>query len=339
MKILYYGAGVIGCIYASRLHETSCDVTLLARGENYKNLKKNGVIIKNILTGRQTISKIPIIQQLQANDFYDLVIVTTRLDQINTVIPVLKENIACPLIMFMMNNPENIKKLAEELRGKHIIFGFPGAGGTNRNNIIDYIQIKQQETSIGEIDGENSVCVKEIKSLFERAGFKVAISANIDAWLKTHAVFVACITAAIIKENGSSRQLGKNRSCVKMMVKSIREGFSACKTLGMPIAPTNLNIIFMIMPQWFCVLYWQKAMKSEVGTLAMAPHASKAKNEMKLIAKKSIKNGSFVFFTYTDVRLATYLIYKVIITIIGIAIQMLIGIPILLESIIYSIIL
>lgn len=42
----------------------------------------------------------------------------------------------------------------------------------------------------------------------------------------------------------------------------------------------------MMMPQWFSILYWQKAMQGEVGTLAMAPHANKSKDEMKLLAKK-----------------------------------------------------
>ena len=286
MKILVYGAGVIGSIYAARLYEAGCNITLLARDKQYVSLKQNGVIIKDILTGKQTTSKVPLTPQLEANDFYDLIIVTVRLDQLDTVVPVLKNNNVCPLIMLMLNNPESIEQLSNELNPKHIILGFPGAGGSYQNNIIDYIQIKQQETTIGEINGEISIHIKDIKTLFESAGFKITISDNIDAWLKTHAVFVACVAASIIKENGNSVQLGKKRSSVKMMVKSIREGFTACKRLGMPIAPTNLKIIFMIMPQWFSVCYWQKAMQGEVGTLAIAPHANKAKEEMKLLAKK-----------------------------------------------------
>jgi 2-dehydropantoate 2-reductase len=286
MKILVYGAGVIGSIYAARLFEAGCNVTLLARDKHYESLKQNGVIIKDTLAGKQTTSKVPLTTQLEANDFYDIIMVTVRLDQLDTIVPALKNNHVCPLIMLMLNNPESIEQLTNELNPKHIILGFPGAGGTYQNNIVDYIQIKQQETTIGEINGKISVRIKEIKALFESAGFEVAISDNMEAWLKTHAVFVACIAAAIIKENGDSVQLGKKRSSVKMMVKSIREGFTACKSLGMPIAPANLKIIFMIMPQWFSVCYWQKAMQGEVGTLAMAPHANKAKDEMKFLAKK-----------------------------------------------------
>jgi len=40
------------------------------------------------------------------------------------------------------------------------------------------------------------------------------------------------------------------------------------------------------MPVWFSVLYWQKALQSEIGTLSIAPHANSAKNEMQLLAGK-----------------------------------------------------
>jgi 2-dehydropantoate 2-reductase len=286
MKILIYGAGVIGSIYAAKLHEAGFNVTLLSRGKRYDSLKQNGVIIKDVLTHKQTTGNVPLARQLEANDFYDLIIVTVRFDQADTVIQVLKNNNACPLVMFMLNNPDSIKRLTNELNPKHIILGFPGAGGTYRDNFINYIQIRQQKTTIGEINGETSVCIKEIKDFFERAGFETVISDNMEAWLKTHAVFVTCASAAIIKENGDSVQLGKNRNSVKIMVKSIREGFTACKKLGIPIAPANLKIIFMMMPLWFSVSYWQKALQSETGTLAIAPHANAAKDEMQLLAKK-----------------------------------------------------
>jgi len=286
MKILIYGAGIIGSVYAARLHEAGSDVTLLARGGHYESLKENGVVIKNTLTGIQTRSIVPLIQQLNPGDFYDLIIVTVRLDQVETVMPFLKGNDVCPLIMFMLNNPGSVKKLTNELASKHIILGFPGVGGTYKDNVINYIQIGQQNTTIGEIKGEISVCIKEIKVLFERAGFKVVISSNMQAWLITHAIFVVCVAAAIVKENGDSIQLGRKKDSVAMMVRSVREGFSACKVLGMPIAPANLKTIFLSMPQWFSVIYWQRAMKGKIGTLAIAPHAVAAKDEMQLLAKK-----------------------------------------------------
>ncbi len=289
MKILIYGAGVIGSIYAAKLFDAKNNVTLLARGKRYENLHQNGVIIREQLTGKKINVRIPLVQQLATNDFYDLILVTVRLDQLESVLPVLKNNSASPLIMFMLNNPENIQTIADDLKPKHVIFGFPGAGGIFKENEIDFIQIKQQKTTIGEINGEKSETIKTIKSLFETSGFSVEVSDNMQAWLKTHAVFMACISAAIIKENGNSIQLGKNKKSTRIMVKSIKEGFRALNNLGIPVTPFNLKIIFMIMPEWFSVLYWQKAMQSPLGTLAIAPHANAAKNEMQLVAKKVLK--------------------------------------------------
>ena len=106
------------------------------------------------------------------------------------------------------------------------------------------------------------------------------------AWLKTHAVFISCMTAAIIQAGGDSIRLSKDRYAVRSLVSSIREGFVACKAAGMPIQPFNLKIIFMIMPKWFSVLYWRNALKGTIGTMAMAPHAKAATGEMRLLAEK-----------------------------------------------------
>ncbi|MEO7834829.1 MAG: 2-dehydropantoate 2-reductase N-terminal domain-containing protein [Ginsengibacter sp.] len=286
MKILVYGAGVIGSIYSAKLYEAGIDITLLARGKKYKNLKQNGVTINDVLTGKQIVSKIPLTQHLSPADFYDLIIVTVRLDQLDGVKIKLKENTSCRAIMLMLNNPDNLQELMQEFPAKKIILGFPGSGGTYNNDQIDYVQIKEQKTTIGDIDGNITDLITEIKEILERADFKVTVSTNMQAWLKTHAVFITCVTASIMKENGDSIQLGKNKSSVQIMVKSIKEGFRACEKLGMPIAPTNLKTIFITMPQWFSVWYWQKAMQGKTGTLAMAPHASAAKDEMQLLAKK-----------------------------------------------------
>ena len=296
MKILIYGAGVIGSIYAARLHEAGQDVFLLTRGEHYVRLQKNGILLRDTLTKKQTISFVKLTQQLKSDDFYNLIIITVRLDQIETIIPALKENIFSSLIMLMFNNPESADQLANELSPKHIIAGFPGVGGISRDNYIDYIRIKEQKTTIGELDGKISAHIKQIKKIFEEAGFKTTISNNIQDWLKIHAVFISCLSAAIILENGDSIQLGKKRGSIKIMVKSVREGFIACKSIGITISPANLKIIFTVMPVWFSVLYWQNAMKGKIGTLSIAPHANAAKNEMRLLAKKvlSMVNASVV---------------------------------------------
>lgn len=288
MKILIFGSGVIGSIYASRLYEAHYNVTLLARGSRYDTITFNGVHIRNTLTGKQTSFAIPCIRELKPSDVYDLIIITVRLDQLDTVIPVLKANPNCPLVLFMLNIPGATSQLTSELNDKHILLGFPGVGGVYRDSVIDYVELKQQKTTIGEITVKKSTHLKEIKTILESAHFPVNVCDDMPAWLKTHAVFISCMTAAIMQANGNSVRLGNNRSAVRHLIFSIREGFSACMALRMPIRPHNLYTIFMIMPRWFSILYWQRALKVKTGTLAIAPHANAATDEMRLLAKEVI---------------------------------------------------
>ncbi|ETZ21970.1 ketopantoate reductase family protein [Pedobacter sp. V48] len=288
MKILVYGAGVIGSVYAAKLQKTTGEVTLLARGSRLVHLKKEGVILKNGLTNELIKIRIPLTQELLPEDMYDLIIVTVRSEQIGSVIPILKNNRGSSLILFMFNDPGNLPKLIDELQPKKVLIGFPGIGGTIQNNCVDFILIDQQKTTIGEVNGKSRIEIKNLKSLFISAGFPADINDNMSAWLKTHAVFVCCVAAAIGKENGDICRLGNSWESVKTMVKSIREGFRACSVLNIPVTPFNLKVIFMFTPEWLCILYWQRALKGKLGTLGMAPHANAAKAEMKLLAKNVI---------------------------------------------------
>jgi 2-dehydropantoate 2-reductase len=47
VKILIYGAGVIGQIYAARLHEAGHVVTVLARHQTLETLTRDGITLVN----------------------------------------------------------------------------------------------------------------------------------------------------------------------------------------------------------------------------------------------------------------------------------------------------
>jgi len=287
MKILIYGAGVIGRIYAAMLCDHN-EVSLLARGGNYLSLQKTGIVLRNAITGEQRSRFVRLTQQLAPQDFYDLILVSVRLDQVESIMPALKENVSSPLIMMMFNNPDGMDQLAADLTPKQVLAGFPGYGGKSGEGYTAFIPIKEQPTTIGEMDGRKSSSVKLLTKVFEESGIKTSFSHDIRAWLIAHAVFISCISAALDRENEDAVQLSYKRSSVRIMVNSIREGFFALKALGLPVTPLNLKIIFMIMPVWFSVWYWQHALRGKTGLLAIAPHARAAKNEMQLLAKRML---------------------------------------------------
>lgn len=285
MKILILGAGIIGKIYASRLFEFGADITLLARGENYETIKQKGVEIRNILTSESNTYHIPVVTEISPEENYDLIIVTVRFDQLDSIDEVLNNAKSAKAILFMLNNIKNIDKLQQKYPDKEIILGFPGIGGALKNNIIEYIELKQQKTTLGNIAGETSGLTLKIKKLLINSGFHTEIEKHMESWLITHAVFISCVVAAIIKQDGDSVKLGRNKNAVREMINSVAKGFKSLQEIGVKITPKNLKTIFLIMPKWFSVWYWQKAMKGNMGRLAIAPHAKIAKGEMQLIAK------------------------------------------------------
>src|SRR4051794_12442517 len=105
MKILVYGAGVIGSVYAVRLQEAGHRVSLLARGQRAELLRTHGIQLENSVNGRKTTTQVPIVEQLAPTDNYDVVLVTVRLDQLNAVLPILAANTQVPTLLFLLSNP------------------------------------------------------------------------------------------------------------------------------------------------------------------------------------------------------------------------------------------
>ena len=72
MKILVYGAGVLGCNLARNLFHAGKDVTLLARGNWAEEIRKNGLRIKDQFSLRTSVSNIPVVTELAPNVRYDV---------------------------------------------------------------------------------------------------------------------------------------------------------------------------------------------------------------------------------------------------------------------------
>ena len=55
MKILVYGAGVIGTLYAARLRQGGHLVTLLARNQRLADIRRYGLALEDIVSGLSVV--------------------------------------------------------------------------------------------------------------------------------------------------------------------------------------------------------------------------------------------------------------------------------------------
>ena len=70
MRILVYGAGVLGCNLARNLLRAGKNVTLLARGNWAAEIKQNGLRIKDKFSLRTSVSRIPVVTALAPDAAY-----------------------------------------------------------------------------------------------------------------------------------------------------------------------------------------------------------------------------------------------------------------------------
>lgn len=101
MRILIYGAGVIGSIYAAYLSRSGCEVSVLARGKRLEELCQKGLLYRNGKGIRK--AEVRIIERLEPDDLYDYIFLTVRAGQLRHALEQLKDNIS-PTIVTMVNS-------------------------------------------------------------------------------------------------------------------------------------------------------------------------------------------------------------------------------------------
>jgi 2-dehydropantoate 2-reductase len=283
MKILIYGAGVLGSLYATRLKQSGDQISILARGSRLKYLRENGFLLEEVLAGRRVVEHLELVEKLESRCYYDAIIVVVRRNQLSPVLLDLTRNANTPTILFMLNNAGGSAQLIDSVGRERVLLGFPGAAGTIENHAVKYVLIPQQFTTIGELHGRLTERVKRLREVFQKAGFKTQTCADMESWLKTHAIFITCVSGALYLADCDPRRLAKMNDALSLMVAGVRDGFRALHRLKIRVIPTKLRVLFEIVPRVFPVLYWKHYFESRLGELAFAAHVRVAADEIKAL--------------------------------------------------------
>ena len=286
MRILIYGAGNMGCLYAAKLTQGGQDVTILARGEGYNALRDQGITLEHGVSGERTTTPVSVIDRLDPGDAYDLVLVILPKPAIAEVLPVLAANKRTPSVMFFGNNAAGPEPMISALGRKRVLLGFPGAAAIPHDGAIRYVVTSRQEqpTTIGELDGGRSERIATIGSALEGAGFPASICANMDAWLKTHVAKILPTAGALFYAGGHAEQLATNHEALRLMVRAIREGLEVLRANGIPITPSNHRVL-----QWLpesLIVFLMKRMFSSATIAIKIGHAEHAHRELELLAEE-----------------------------------------------------
>lgn len=277
MNILILGAGMQGTLYGVRLARAGHSVTLIARGRRAAELREQGAIIENALSGERSVIHLPVADTLAQSPPADLCLITVRREQLDSVLSAVAAAPHVKRIVVMVNHACGSDKLFAGFKRERIVLGFPGTAGGIESGVDRYLDIRQQPTVI-------DASSRDIAQVLRDAGFRVSLVHDVDSWLRRHAVFVTAVSGALYEVDGDARRLAADPARVRRMIGAIREAWAAMDRLGIAKPPLALRAIFQWVPLAFAVLYWRRLFASPKGELYFAKHARHASIEMAALA-------------------------------------------------------
>lgn len=277
MRVLIIGAGVLGSNLAHAIKKGN-DITILARGKTYKNLKNNGLVIKHKLRGK-TVDYFNVIDKLDENDIYDVIFIVSRFSSLDDIVPIIKNN-KSKNIIFVGNNISAEKYM--NIKDKNVLFAFFMAAGKKYDGYINSVCLNKIE--IGRVDGKN-ISDEFIKSIFKETKVKVIMENKMNDYLKSHVCAVFPLVFASYKTNGNLKLLKKDKEYSLLIMDAIIEGYDVLKKLGYEILPKG-EYENCVNKKNLCAFIYRFMFSNFIGKLCISDHAMSAREEFVLLEKE-----------------------------------------------------
>ena len=277
MRILIYGAGVIGSLYATLFSEAGVETAVYARGQRLQNLKLNGLRYEK--NGTICAANVRVLDTLPEDDIYDFVFLTVRENQLHDALTQLRNN-KSPCIVTMVNSLEDYG-LWEQLCGTgRVLPAFPGAGGGFENGVLHAVLTPRliQPTTFGILSPRQEPDAKQLKALFKRAKIPYQQVKDMHAWQLCHLAMVVPIADAYY-ETDDPANVGANQTVMAHTARTLRENFRLLAQSGVRLSPVKMQM-FRFLPLFLLRPALKITFQSNFGDVFMYRHAMKAPDEM-----------------------------------------------------------
>ena len=277
MEIVILGSGMQGTLFGVKLARAGHGVTLIARGARAAELRRAGARIENLDSRERIDIALPVLDAIPTAMDAEVCLVTLRQDQAADALPMLAAS-KIKRIVFMFNQAAGAGKLRATISPERAVLAFPGFAGGLHEGVDQYVEIPQQPTVV-----ESQA--KDILHLFRSAGLRCRPVADMDSWLRRHAVFVTAISGALCESGIDPQELARHGDRLRGVILATREGWKALDWAGVRPAPFMLRTIIEFVPLPLAVLYWRRLLASSRGELYFARHLRNATREMQSLAR------------------------------------------------------
>lgn len=286
MRVLVYGAGVIGSYLAHVLCAAGNHVALLARGHWRETLERDGLTISHHLQRKTTHDRPNIIGAL-GGERYDLVFAVMQYQQMSSILDGLAR-VDSPVVVLVGNNMAAVEMesyiKAHTAVPKAVLFGFQGTGGRREAGRVVCVRFGDAGMTVGRLHGEPSAAEKRLLvSAFAGTKYRLTWAADMDAWYKCHLAFilpVAYLSYAL--DCDLRRAAGKQ---LRTGFRAVREGYGLLRALGYPILPEDTMKKLQGLRGGLSYIMLRIMAKTAIGELAATDHCRNAVTEMEALDK------------------------------------------------------
>ncbi|MHA7583202.1 ketopantoate reductase family protein [Paenibacillus vandeheii] len=278
-RILIYGAGVIGSIYAMRFIEAGLDVTMFARSNRFVTLKEKGLQYNE--KGTVKSIKVNVIDTLENDDIYDFIFVTVRYDRSESALLALQDN-QSKNIVTMINNSIGFSSWLDMV-GDRLLPALPGVGGQIKEGIL-FARFPPKilvTTVFGEISGLVTERVENLAKIFKTAKLPYTMNKDMKSYLITHAVSdIAMLSFLKIDNKIIDLNTANNRKTAHQITHTLKTYLRAIQKAGVAITPSAFKMVLTCPDLILDLLFMIWLRTKMVKDMMLPDYASSANNEV-----------------------------------------------------------
>lgn len=283
MKVLVYGAGVIGCYLTHVLCRAGNDVTLLARGDWKRTLETKGLTIRHHLQRKTTLDHPCVIEQMDFSQHYDVVFSAMAYHQVSAVLDDLAAaDTNCVVLVGNNLSAGDMETYIEthSKTEKDILFGFQATAGKREKEYAVCERMGAGAMDIGFLDAPAPERLKQVMGqLFANTDYKLRWHDSMENFLKCHAAAILPL-CYLAYETGCdfTKTTGKRR---RVSMEASAEGYDLLLRLGCAIVPEGDDSYYRPGPKKLVMEFLLFIMsKTVAGELMAAAHCRHAVLEM-----------------------------------------------------------
>lgn len=260
MKVLVFGAGVIGTMHAWAFERAGHTVSLLGRPGREDSWAK-GVALR-ILDGRggrneevKVLYSPRIVTSFGPEDGYDLIVDAVRYTQAETALPEIAAKRGNALVLFFHQSWRGLDAIDRALTKEQYVLGMPRAGGVLSDGVLDGAFDGKVNLGMSTCGRPTTPVVEAaarknldfVAGLFRPAGFGIETPENMEHWHWVHFASTAVYTGAIAKAGGYEA-FASGKTAIRDALAAGREAMAICEARGVDLRRIPDSRVFATAP-------------------------------------------------------------------------------------------